>query len=310
MKNKIIDYLKSREKIRLKKLLNLNNILSLSDYSNTKSIFSDDILYFSSFELFMTKKDRLLQARVFIDEWIIFLAVDKTIKKWLINNNSLNNISILVPYCGSGIVTQIVIECLFVYFKKLYPLENNVILLQKIIKNHVHSWDIDSQCLDITKNRIQSIFNVDPVIKQTTTVLENGQFDIVIGHVPFGDLLSDNLKKSANSSYHDISLDFIDWSLKHLKKYGEVCYFVNNYLFTDKTYSYWRQQQYVNLTLHTMINVSKEQKKDNPFELLVLGLNNEPNYSITHYCLNNFTLKENIPVELFYSPHNHYFINF
>lgn len=308
MTTKIFKHLQSREKTRLKKLAQLHEHVSLNDYFNLKSVFSNDSLYFGSFELFMNKKDKLSQGRYFIEEWIIFLMVNETISKWLINNSNLESVRILIPYCGSGTVTQIVIEVLFMYFKKIYPLEQNQILLEKIIHNNIHSWDIDSQCISITKTRIQSIFNVEPITKQTTTILENEKFDIVLGNVPFGDMLSQQFKHSINCVYDDILLNFIDWGLHSLKPNGEMFYFVGSYLSYDKNYINWRKKQYQNLTIHTVINFNSYQSQDNPVALLGLGFNNQNNSTITYHCLDNLFSYTNIPAEVLYCLDNNYLI--
>lgn len=306
---KLLQHLQSREKKRLNRLLKLKPTLSLLDYFRAQSIFSDDYLYFSYFELFMNKKDKLLQGRYFVDEWMIFLIIDKTIKKWLLNNQSLDNIKILVNYCGSGMITHIVIECLLIHFKTRYPAENNQTLLKKIINNHVVSWDVDNTCLDMTKNRIKNIFNIIPVTKHATTILENEQFDIILGHIPFGNLLSNEFKNSINSNYEDIALDFIDSSLQCIKNNGEIFYFVNAKIIFDKIYIDWRQEQYNNLTLHTVIDFLSYQHKENPICLIGIGLNNQKNYTINYYDLDNFTTKENIAAELFYQKNKDYCIN-
>lgn len=306
---KLLQHLQSREKNRLNRLLKLKHTLSLLDYFSTKSIFSDDYLYFSYFELFMNKKDKLLQGRYFVDEWILFLIIDKTIKKWLLNNQSLDNIKILVNYCGSGMITHIVIECLLIHFKNMYPDEHNQKLLNKIINNHVVSWDVDNKCLEMTKNRIKNIFHIIPVTKHATTILGKEQFDIILGHIPFGNLLSNEFKASINSNYEDIALDFIDSSLQCIKNNGEIFYFVNANIIFDKTYINWRQEQYNNLTLHTVVDFLSYQHKENPIFLIGIGLNNQKNYTIDYYDLDNFATKENIAVELFYQKNKDYCIS-
>jgi len=241
----------------------------------------------------------------FVHEWLIYFMVDKTIQRWLSHNNYLDNISILIPYCGSGAFTQLVIEYLLVQFKHLYPTESNHSLLKNIIEKNIHSWDVNASALDICKNRIYNIFGVNPVLKNTSTLLEIEQFDIILGLVPRGDLLSNDFKFSISSEYNEISLDFINWSLKSIHPNGEICLLIPEYLSHLPEHSSLRKSFYDNLTLHHLVRFP--QSFTTSYPSLIVGLSHHKNYSIDNSSFINFS-EINLSTEDFFDKQNYYTI--
>lgn len=303
MKKEPLVYLKSREKIRLKKIMMLKADMSYKDYLKTESIFLNDYLFFSSYELFMNKELQKKTGSLFVHEWLIYFMIDKTIQRWLSHNSSLESISILIPYCGSGAFTQLVIEYLLVQFKLLFPHESQEYLLNKIINHNIQSWDANDSALTICKNRIYNLFGVNPVLKNTTILLETNKFDVILGGLPRGNLLSNDFKIDISSTYNEISLDFINWSLKSIHENGEICFVVPEELADLINYTPWRKDLYYNLNLHRFVQVPKSATPSS--SSLVLGLNHHQNYMIEYSSLIDFS-EINISSEDFYNKNNNY----
>lgn len=303
MKKEPLIYLKSREKIRLKKIMMLKQNMSHKEYFENQSIFFNDYLFFSSYELFMNKELQKKTGSLFVHEWLIYFMIDKTIQRWLSHKSSLESISILIPYCGSGAFTQLVIEYLLVQFKNLFPHESQDNLLKKIINNHIQSWDVNDSALAICKNRIYTLFGVEPILKNTSTLLETTKFDVILGGLPRGNLLSDDFKINISSSYEEISLDFINWSLKSIHTNGEICLVVPEKLKDLVTYTTWRRNLYHNLNLHRFVQLPESATPSHPS--LVLGLSHHKNYSIECSSFIDFS-NNDISSEDFYDKQKNY----
>lgn len=297
-----IDYLKSREKQRIKQLSHLKEKMSYENYQHNQTIFSDDYLYYSSYELFMSKPQRKIKGVSYISEWIIYFMVDKTIQSWLNNNPSIeiDTISILDPCCKSGTFTQIIIEYLLVAFKKLHPQKNQQELLTQIIQNNIHSWDSDKEALTICQNRIKNIFNVEPIlVKHINPLLENKKFDIIIGNPYYGNLLSEELKNAINSPYNEIVLDIMDWSYKSINDTGEICFIVPHNITFLKSCEAWRKSIHDNCSLHTLIDIDisfQNMIEDN----VILGFNKIDNRIIETSSFKDLSYHKSVPQHLFY----------
>lgn len=301
--------MKSREKKRLNKLNSLKENMNYQDYKDNHIIFSDDYLYYSSYELFMTKSQRKLKGLSYISDWIIYFMVDKTVNSWLKKNKTLNSISILDPCCKSGSVTQIIIEYLLIKFKKQYPEISEQELLIQIIQNNVHSWDSNEEALTICRNRIKNIFNVEPLlVKLINPFLENKKFDIIIGNPYYGDLLSKEFKISISSPHNNIVLDILDWSYKSIFNTGEVCLIVPHNLTFLKCFEFWRKTVHDNLSLHTLVDT--DISFQNIFENnVILGFNKEQNKIIESSSFKNTFYKQLVPINLFYNRSPSYKMN-
>lgn len=303
MNKNSLTYLKSRESRRIKKLMELKQNMSYKEYFKKQSIFSDDYLFFSSYEFFMDKECQRKTGSIFIQEWIIYFMIDKTIQRWLYNHSSLESISILIPYCGSGAFTQLVIEYLLVHFQLLFPSESKANLIKKITEQHIQSWDVNDYALNICNNRIYNLFGIHPILKHTSTLLETDHFDIILGSLPRGNILSDDFKQSISSEYDDISLDFIQWSLRSLNKNGEICLIVPENLSNLPIYHLWRENLYHNLHLHRFVQLPESSTNYQPS--LILGLNLHNNHLIESGSLIDFS-ESLISTEDFYNKNYYY----
>lgn len=304
MKKDPLVYLKSRENLRLKKLSSLKQNLSQQDYLKNQSIFSNDYLFFSSYEFFMNKELQQKTGHFFVEEWLIYFMIDKTIQKWLINHSVLDSIHILIPYCGSGSFTQLIIEYLFIQFKKINPFESSKNILNQIIEKNIKCLDTQQDALNISKKRILTLFDKELTIEQKMIFSETSKFDVIMGTLPRGDLLSDELKQEISSPHNCTSLDFIDWSLKLLKDDGEICFIVPEKLSNHVDFSYWRKQQAHHLNLHSVTSIPYS--TTHGFESLVMGFNQQKNYLIERSSFIDLYENQYISTEEFYDKNNHY----
>jgi len=308
MNNKIIQHLKLREKERIKKLSKLKNNLTFSEYKNNQRIFEDDFLYYSSYEFFMPPDIREKTGAIYTPEWLVFFMIDKTIKNWLINNKntSIKNIKILDPCCGSGNFTQILIEHLFNLFKSEFPEEEDFTLLTHIIQNNIFSWDINEEAIQICKNRIQNIFNIEPTkVSVKNSLLQNEKFDIIIGNPPYGNLLSTEFKKEINSSFDNIALDFIEWANNSINQSGEVCFIVPHSFTRSKNYEDWRKNLYKNKSLYMCVDVGSPFSKIR-LETIIFFFNKKENNYIQSLSFKDENYSKNIFIDHFYNEKFYY----
>lgn len=234
--------------------------------------------------------------------------IDKTVTHWLKNNSieSLRNIKILDPCCGSGNFTQIIIEYLLNIFKNTFKESNEKDLLLHIIENNIYSWDVNEEAIYICQNRIKNIFNIEPIhILTKNTLLENNSFDIIIGNPPYGDLLSNELKSQINSSFDNIALDFIEWCNHSINQNGEVCLIVPHSFSRSKNYESWRENLYKNRNLYMCVDVG------NPFpdvrlETIIFFFDKNDNNYIQSLSFKDENYSENIYFEDFYNKKFYY----
>lgn len=306
MINKIKNHLKSRENKRLSQLSNLDNNLDYHDYQKIQNVFSDDYLYYSSYEFFMTDYEKKHKGLSYIPEWILFFMIDKTVKNWLNNNNSLVHISILDPCCGTGNFTQILIEYLLIKFIKIFPDKNKNELLNQIIQNNIYSWDIDINLVLICKNRIKNIFNIEPIlVSNVNPLLEDKKFDIIIGNPLYGDLLSDKFKKDINCEYNNIIFDLLDWSYNSIYETGEICFITPHELSYSIDFELWRKKTFNNLSLHKVVDIDASFlhiKQDN----IILFLNKQNNIIINTSSFKDLQYEQSVPYHLFYNSKFYY----
>lgn len=306
MTNKIKHHLNSRENKRISQLSTLKSDLSYQEYQKIQNIFSDDYLYYSSYEFFMTKSEKQLKGLSYIPEWIIYFMIDKTVKNWLRNNNSLETISILDPCCGSGNFTQILIEYLLIKFIKIFPDKNKEELLTYIINNNIHSWDVDNNALLICRNRIKNIFNIEPIlIHNINPLLKNNKFDIIIGNLLYGDFLSEKFKKDINTQYDNIICDLLDWSYNSINETGEICIIIPHELSYLTNFALWRKKTFTNLSLHNVVDIDSSFlhiKQDN----IILFLNKHINTIINTSSFKDLNYNKKVPSQLFYNVNFNY----
>lgn len=297
MKNNLITYLQKRESKRINQLSNLEYPLTYENYLSIQKIFSDDYLYYSSYEFFNHNKVNYF----YTPDWVLFLMIDKTVCHWLEKNDSIENIKILNPYCGSGSLTQIIIEYLLIQFKKLYPHTDNNILLEKIITENVFSWDTRSEAVEICHIRIKNIFNIESYnIEHKNFLLETQKFDIVIGVPPTGDLLHEDIKNLINSTNDNVFLDFINHGLSNIGENGEICFLIpHNFSYLEK-FNLVRKNLYQTQSIHKVIDLEVN-FQDIYYEAIVLCLNHHNNLMVDTSSFKELKYNQKVPYHLFFN---------
>ena len=308
MSNQIIHNIKSRANKRLYKLFRFHGKnLTYKDYLNVKKIFKDEYLYFSSYEFLISEKKSKQTGIRYFPEYIAYFMIDITIKKWLLNpQNDIKNIKILDPFCGSGIFTQLLIEYLLIEFTPIFPNKTKKELLDLIINKHIFSWDYIQESINVCKTRILTTFNIQPNNVETkNTLLDLNFFDIIIGNLPYGDLLFNELKNDINSLNDNIGLDYINWGIQQLHDNGEICFISPTDISENKSYANWRKNIFNLKSLHTVIKLEDE----NANKKIILGFNKEKNYTINIANFNNNYNQKDISIDELYNVKNYYEIN-
>lgn len=191
-----------------------------------------------------------------------------------------------VPFCGSGVFTHIIIEYLFNVFKNYFPEDNDIHLLEHIIHNNIFSWDIHSDSIQICQNRIKNIFNINPInVCIKNTLLQKNDFDIIIGNPPYGNLLSEDLKREINSSFDNIAIDFTEWANNSTNKTNEVSLILPHVISSSKKYSSWKNSLYQNQKLYMYIEL--DNTLDNQMKNDIYFFNKKENNHVQHFDLNN-----------------------
>ncbi len=181
---------------------------------------------------------------------------------------SLKNIKILDPACGSGIFLVATCKILYEFYKRLELVNDEHEIKQFIIENNIYgieiennaseisklkliNWlysskgNINSNHIDLHKYNLKNIniliqsFNIKLNIHTIDYLLEfnSRDFDIILGNPPYVEnkkIFDKNYKKELKSKYRsayrlfDISILFIEKSLKILNSNGCISFLTTN----------------------------------------------------------------------------------
>lgn len=236
--------LKAHDRDRQRKLKALRK--AGTPYAEAREALQDDYLFFSAFEFFMDAERREATGAVYTPEWVVTLMVDRLLDTWQAHHapEALWDARVLDPACGSGNFPDVLAQRLVDRLRRLFPDLSQASVEAHVLTHMLHAWDINAEALAICRQRLHDRWGVEPahVCLQANTLLEDpAPFDLIIGNPPYGDLLDASTKAAIGDTYGNIALNFIDWSVAHLKEDGECALIVPHSFTRVKTrYDRWR----------------------------------------------------------------------
>lgn len=228
---------------------------------------------YSFYDFIIQEKERSQKGAFYTPEWIVRLMVKNSFSILKKKGFHLENIKILEPSCGSGNFLQILIEELQKETQKSYD---------SIVNNNIYCLDIDSKAIALSKERIKTLFDVElkNIFCEDALFFHQGQFDLIIGNPPYGNILSSNIKEKIHDKYHNIALNFLDHFFNLLNP-NALLYFIVPHSFSRAGQGslLWRKKIIENQSLHEIIDVG------NPFfditlEQIIIGLTKEKNEEV------------------------------
>ncbi len=230
----------------------------------------------------MDQKERSSTGSFYTPEWIVVLMVKNALDKWLeINTKDLWNAKILEPSCGSGNYVEVIVQVLLERMKVIYPERTENEIISQIATNMVFAWDLNPEAIIATKSRIEAIFGIS--LKNcdcVNTLFQKGEFDLIVGNPPYGNLLSKEHKKGLNDKYGNIALSFLDWGFNSLSQFGVLYYIVpHSFSRTGGGASLWRTLVKKEKSIFEVLDVG------NPFfditlEQIIVGMSKDENIFI------------------------------
>lgn len=275
--------LKARDAERKRKVNALRR--QAGDHSQLRDQLKDDYLYFSSFEFFMDPAQREATGAVYTPEWVVTLMVDRLLDAWVAQHGAaaLWDARVLDPACGSGNFPDVLARQLVARLHDAFPSRSAHDVAKRVLTSVLHAWDINGEALSICRQRLKESWGIEPtcVHLKANTLLEDPEpYDLIVGNPPYGNLLDTATKKALGDTYGNIALNFIDWSLAHLKEDGECALIVpHSFTRVKSHYASWRRHMKKGLHVAGVIDVG------NPFwdiklEEVILFLNRKPNTTV------------------------------
>lgn len=304
-----IKNLKSKDVERRCKLSKVQNYSS-QGYKELRAELDDDYLYFSAYEFFMDKHKRVSTGAVYTPEWIVTYMVQTLLDDYQLNRSNLWDIKILEHSCGTGNFIQVLVTELLTRLQYLYPDKSISEITRHIVENMIHAWDINTEAVRICIERVQSIFHYTPKhIQAKNTLYQSGQFDIIIGNPPYGNILNKDDKKTLHDRYGNIALSFISKTLELLNDDGVSALIVpHSFTRTKTSYSEWRKEMYDYKFIYKVVDVG------NPFwditlEEVIFYFSKKENDTVSTSSFKDPHLSETVSIEQFYNKTENYKMN-